>query len=504
MAFTSQLERRTGLAGRSVVKPAWERPAPGNMLRSQRTGAAPVPGVRVEARRLSEADGGGVAPELMTYLLEDESNPFPSLRTVGLSIPAPRRVRDPEHAGPGQNSPATSAPSASPALHSGPPKGAHAPDEGGTEPAVSSAATPRRASVAAAVPPSGDDAGSRAQTATMLAQMLSTLPSDGTGPLHKEAIAALETLARDEAALVREALAGAVKDIVHAPPSVVQTLARDIEQRVAQPILKECRLLSDQDLLSILRGRTPSWKLQAIAGRTQVSAVVADAIHAQGDVEATGVLIDNQGAELTEPTLARMTEESAKIKPWQEKLAMRPALPKAIVRRLSEVVDASVLDLLKARKDIDTTTARQIMVTARRRLDWLDVNGGSDPALKRAARLHKAGRLDEDSLTDALSWDDHDFVRAGLSLLAGCKMSAVDSILNTRSARLITSLAWRAGLSMRGALALQTRLAGLSGPDLLNARDGKYYPLPESEMARRLATYISMNGRTSAKTDKAA
>lgn len=467
--------------------PSGPQATPGTMLRSDRSGSAggPVPRVRVEARRLSEAEGGGVAPELMTYLLEDESNPFPSLRGLG-------------RAGSWQN-----------AAGSASGRAAGRPGIGASGPAAAPVREPEPrgrdvAAMAPAVPLPGDDVGSRAQTAAMLAQMLPGLQAQGNEAVHREASEALERLARDEAALVREALAGAIKDVAHAPSKVIQTLARDIEQRVAQPILKECRLLSDQDLLAILKGKAPSWTLQAIAGRAQVSAVVAEAIHAQGDVEATGVLIDNQGAELTEPTLARITEESAGIKPWQEKLVRRPALPKAIVRRLSEVVDASVLDLLKARKDIDTTTARQIMVTARRRLEWLDVNGGSDPAAKRVARLHKAGRLDEDSLSDALAWDDHDFVRAGVALLAGCKLSVVDSILKTRSARLITSLAWRAGLSMRGALVLQTRLAGLSGPELLNARDGKYYPLPESEMARRLATYINMSARPARTPAKAA
>lgn len=479
------------------------------MLRSAGNGgaAAPVPHLRVQARRVTDADGGGVAPELMTYLLEDESNPFPSLRglsqrrAAGLApavppaIAAPTRTQGPAPAQTEAQASATARSWAAPQA-AAPPRAA-----------ASGSAAGAYGAGPSADPLPGDDAGSRAQTAAMLARMLpppDAAGSEAPGSLHKQALAALETLARDEAALVREALASAIKDVVHAPPSVVKALARDIEERVAQPILRECRLLSDQDLLALIKGKTPSWKLQAIAGRDQVSSVVADAIHAHGDDDATGVLIENPGANLTEPTLFRLTEESAKIKPWQEKLAMRPALPKAIVRRLSEVVDASVLDLLKARKDMDMTTARQVMVTARRRMEWLDVNGGPDPAPKRAARLHKAGRLDEESLSDALSWDDHDFVRAGVALLAGCKMSVVDSILRSRSARLITALAWRAGLSMRGALALQTRLAGLTGPDLLNARDGKHYPLPESEMARRLALYINMSGRSDKKQPKAA
>jgi len=52
----------------------------------------------------------------------------------------------------------------------------------------------------------------------------------------------------------------------------------------------------------------------------------------------------------------------------------------------------------------------------------------------------------------------------------------------------VTSLAWKAGLSMRTAIQLQLKIAKVPPPDVLNARNGFDYPLSEAEMKRQLET----------------
>src|SRR5204862_5085 len=56
----------------------------------------------------------------------------------------------------------------------------------------------------------------------------------------------LETLARDQAVKVRQIVAEALKDSVHAPLAVIHKLARDIEIQVAGPILEHSPLLTDE------------------------------------------------------------------------------------------------------------------------------------------------------------------------------------------------------------------------------------------------------------------
>ncbi|HEY0837514.1 MAG TPA: DUF2336 domain-containing protein, partial [Azospirillum sp.] len=172
----------------------------------------------------------------------------------------------------------------------------------------------------------GDDS-VRALLATRLCRLLPDLPPDGRDTVTLVALRTLEQLARDHVAHVRAALASAIKDIGCAPPAVVQRLARDVERCVAEPVLHCCATLTDADLLAIVGSQPATWALSAIAGRPRVSAPLSAAIADTGDHAATGVLLDNSGAVIPEPTLERLVEEAAARPDLQPRLARRPALP---------------------------------------------------------------------------------------------------------------------------------------------------------------------------------
>ena len=82
------------------------------------------------------------------------------------------------------------------------------------------------------------DADVRSTLARKLCRLLPDLPPGGADNVSTVAVRALEQLARDHIVRVREALATAIKDIACAPPSVVATLARDVERTVAEPVLR--------------------------------------------------------------------------------------------------------------------------------------------------------------------------------------------------------------------------------------------------------------------------
>ena len=81
---------------------------------------------------------------------------------------------------------------------------------------------------------------------------------------------------------------------------------------------------------------------------------------------------------------------------------------------------------------------------------------------------------------------DRGFVLAALAELAGTDAGTIDRLMATHSARAVTSLVWRAGLSMRLARQVQMRLAQVPPKDVLNARDGSHYPLSERDMIWQL------------------
>lgn len=325
--------------------------------------------------------------------------------------------------------------------------------------------------------------------ADKLARLLPDLDAQGHGRLFRLTVETLEVLAADQALGVRQALASVLKDVACAPPSICLQLANDVAREVAEPILHYCATLTDEDLLDLISRQPRDWLLRAVAARGQVSEPVGEAIYAAGDEEAVRILIANPGAGIADATLARMVEDSVERAAWRLPLAQRPRLPPKLACRLAEFVDQHVLAALRQRPDLDEATAREVAATVRRRLDFLESQPPGETPEDRVRRLHAAGRLDEDAVSDALSWNDLGFVRLALAIRSGLKPEIVDRILAAASPKGVTSLAWKAELSMRCAMQLQARGAGIPPRLLLNARDGLDYPLTPAEMTWQIGFY---------------
>ena len=123
------------------------------------------------------------------------------------------------------------------------------------------------------------------------------------------ALGILERLAVDVAEEVRAALAEAVKGYPGLPHDVAMKLAGDTES-VSIPMLKESPVLSDADLVEIVRGGSPD-KQTAIAGRPTVSSTVAQAVAEHGVREAVATLVENPGADIDEKSYDQVVNRFA-------------------------------------------------------------------------------------------------------------------------------------------------------------------------------------------------
>ena len=326
----------------------------------------------------------------------------------------------------------------------------------------------------------------RAVLLNRLVGLLPTLTIEQHGELYRTTVSALETLALDQVRFLREALANTLKDIAFAPSSVAIRLAHDVEQTVAEPVLRFCTGLTDGDLLDIISRHPQPWALSAIARRPTVNGPVADAIVDTGDAAAGALLLDNNGAVLAQGTLSHMVDQATHVAEWQHGLASHPDLPYRLALRLAEYVDQSVMAVLTDRGDFDQATRREIIEVTRRRLAYRETVQVAESPLARATALHKQGRLIETLLLDAVSWDDKPFVNAALGVLGKVPLDAVNAIMSGGNAKAITALAWRAGLTMRAAMQLQARIGGIGPREVLNARNGNQYPLTEADMRWQL------------------
>ncbi len=326
----------------------------------------------------------------------------------------------------------------------------------------------------------------RAALASRLSRLLPTLSRSGRDKVFNLTCMALEKLAHDEATVVRMALSSAIQDIACAPPAVCLRLAQDVERVVAEPILRCCTALGDNELLAVLKGKPASWALSAIAGRQRVSSPVSTAVINAGDYVATGVLLDNRGAIIPEESMDTLVEESRHRDELQSRLVRLPTLPRRLAMRLAEFVDQAALEYLRGREDFDAATVRDIVRVTRRRIDWLRATDPGEGVDRRAARLFRKGTLDEAAIEDALSWKQFDFARAALAMRSGVPLLLVEKILNSRSGRAITALAWRADLPMRTAFALQKDMMMIPPSQFVYPREGAGYPLTADEMMWQL------------------
>jgi uncharacterized protein (DUF2336 family) len=364
---------------------------------------------------------------------------------------------------------------------------------------ASNAAAPAQANLLLA---SDADETVRSGLAAKIARLAPGLTTEEQDRLRRTTHEALQLLARDQVTRVRQILADALKDVAHAPPEVIRRLARDAELAVSGPVLEFSPVLTDDDLLEIIHSGPASGALSAISRRTEVHALVADAIANTDDAAAIAVLLGNPSAQIREETLDRLIVRAPAHEEWHGPLVHRPHLPARAAARLAHFVADNLVQTLQQRRDLDPETAAAVAAAVRKRLDergppevrQAKPDHAVDKPLEVARKMHDSGILDEPMLANALASNDRDFVMAGLSVRADLPLDLVHKIIVTQSAKGIVSLAWKAGMSMPFAVQLQTRLARLAPADVLGPKRGAGYPLVVEEMAWQLKFFSSLAG----------
>lgn len=346
----------------------------------------------------------------------------------------------------------------------------------------------------------------RAKLADKIARLVPEMSADEQDKIRELTLDILERLAQDALPQVRRAVAEQLKHANNVPRHVVNMLAMDVEDVVAGPILRFSPLLSDDDLLEVIRLSKAEGAAAAIACRANVAADVADAIAATGKVEAVAALLGNGSAQIREETLDQIIAQATKVERLHEPLVRRPALSMKAVKRISGFVAASLVRVLCERNDLDQGTTEHLVQVVQERFSddealvagLLQVkpgqgeedNGASEAEKARA--LHKQEKLDDDAIGEAIERKQRGFVNEALCLLSGLPRQSVVKILSCGNAKPVTALVWKSGLSMRTAILVQRHVARIAPQAILNARNGTDYPLN----ARELQDQLSLLGAT--------
>ena len=326
----------------------------------------------------------------------------------------------------------------------------------------------------------------RADLALKIARLLPDMPRDEQEKVRELTFDMLKRLASDQLPRVRALLAEELKSSRDVPVSIVRQLALDVAAIVSTPVLEYSPLLSDLDLMEVIAAGCAQEALCAIASRETVSEDVPDAVVATLDVPAVATLLANKKASVREATLDKITKNAADVQSWHESLVMRPGLSIRAIRRVAGFVASSLLEVLAERNDLDGETTRFLKKRLKARID--ETEGELQVEEQEKARvLDQSMLLDDEAVEQGMLSGRADLVLEALTLRSELAPEVVRKIINSASPKVVTALAWKANLSMRTAIQLQSRTARIPPKKMLNARLGTDYPLTPEEMAELLA-----------------
>ena len=253
-------------------------------------------------------------------------------------------------------------------------------------------------------------------------------------------------LVKDAEVLVREALSAQLKASADLPHDIALALARDVDS-VALPMLKFSEVLTDEDLIQIVRSCGPA-KQAAIAQRANITASVSDAVVETGNPAAVARLVRNETAALSEAALDRVIAEYQDAPGVSDSLARRRDLPPAISERLVSALSERLQGYLVSKHEISPDVASNLVLQARERATMTLVDyGSSEVELDTLVeQLHRKERLTASLLLRALCVGDLNFFERAMVRLTGLPISNVRILIHDKGMLGLEPLYLRANL----------------------------------------------------------
>jgi uncharacterized protein (DUF2336 family) len=230
------------------------------------------------------------------------------------------------------------------------------------------------------------------------------------------------------------------------PHDVAISLARDVEQ-VAVPMLHYSLVLTDDDLVEIVRTRPAAFQM-AIAQREHVSEAVSEAIVDHGTEEVVGTLVKNPGADVTERVGAKIIDLFSGCEVVMDGLAQRPTLPMHLAERLVTLVSENIrLQLAETHGILDALSERVIKLGRERAaLDLLPAEATDQVAEAFAQALYVKGRLTSSMVTRMLCTGRLFAVEAALAKLCGIPRANAQALLHDSGPLGLRSIVRASGL----------------------------------------------------------
>jgi uncharacterized protein (DUF2336 family) len=326
----------------------------------------------------------------------------------------------------------------------------------------------------------------RQELARKIGRLMPGLKAVKQVKLREMTIEALERLSEDSVPLVRAALSETIKEMDGIPKDVIMRLASDVEAIVAAPILEYSPLLNDADLVELMAAGVTLGALPALAQRHGIGTEVSDAVIATADMPSIAALLRNKSAQVREGALHKVAADAEEMVELHEPMVMRPELSQRTMRRIASFVSRSLLEQLSERTGLDNKTRRVLAEAVNERLAE-DKDADEKLDAEFADHLSTQGKLDDEVIRDAIEKNRRGFVVHALALMSERSDAAVERILEMRNGKATTALIYQAGLPMRTALLMQQRIAKVPPSQIVPARNGVDFPMSPEEMDVQIA-----------------
>ena len=225
-------------------------------------------------------------------------------------------------------------------------------------------------------------------------------------------------MVRDAEVRVREALSENLKSCSFLSHDIARSLAEDVDS-VALPMLKFSEVLTDNDLIDIVRKHGKN-KQKAVASRPRVSEPVSEAIVEQGDEGVVETLVANKGAEIGEPALIKVVEEFADNERISGTLVGREKLPVRVYECLVNMVSDSMREHILTNHELAPDQVTDLILHTREKatLGLLKERSDNADVTELVVQLFKSGRLTPSIILRAVCMGDLRFFEAAVSLLS--------------------------------------------------------------------------------------
>ncbi|MEA2741660.1 MAG: hypothetical protein QOG25_31 [Acetobacteraceae bacterium] len=252
-------------------------------------------------------------------------------------------------------------------------------------------------------------------------------------------------LARDVEEKVRAALSRGLRHSPHLPSDVAQRLADDVEY-VALPMLADSLVLTDEDLIKIVRGGS-SLKQEAIASRPNLTETVSDALLTHAEEPAVVVLMGNNSANIAEDSLDRAVTRFGDSKRVTEAMVLRESLPIIVAERLVTMVSKALQAHLVQSHNLAPAIAADIMFSSREQAILRLSLGASDEDLRQmVAQMHRNDRLTPSLILRALCTGDVGFFEAAMAARSDISIDNAQLLIHEPSRRGLAALYRRAAM----------------------------------------------------------